>query len=411
MSFGLLLPLGLVALAALILPILLHLDRQSESRPTEFAALRWLSSRLQPRRRWRVEELWLLLLRLLLAAAVALLFAQPVFFGGQGGKPWVLLVPGVDVVAAHAQVRQPSAQWHWLARGFPSADTAPPTQPQPLASLLRQVDSMLPVNTAVTVIVPRLVDGLDGERPRLARRVEWRPLPASAVMAGSSAQAIPSAGAVSAIGRGIAAPRLVVRYTADRSGSLRFLRAATIAWRASATAATSTKSATAVSGIDVGLATQPIPAAASWLVWLVPGELPPAVRRWIEGGGVALLDARATQPANARGTDPWRDSAGRVLATTAAVGRGRILALTGPLSPNYFPILLDPEFPGHLRAVFEGQSKPPQRAYAEALKPLHGGPRFPQTPQPLETWLVLLAAGLFVVERWFASAAQRWRAP
>ena len=42
MSLALLLPAGLAALAALLLPLLVHLARRSEQRPTVFAALQWL---------------------------------------------------------------------------------------------------------------------------------------------------------------------------------------------------------------------------------------------------------------------------------------------------------------------------------------------------------------------------------
>ena len=65
MSFTLLAPLGLAALAALALPLLIHLIRRLELTATEFAALRWISKRVTPRRRLRFERPWLLLLRLL----------------------------------------------------------------------------------------------------------------------------------------------------------------------------------------------------------------------------------------------------------------------------------------------------------------------------------------------------------
>ena len=55
MSFGLLLPAALRALAALLLPVLLHLVRQSDRTRVEFAALRWLTVRAQPRRRPRLD--------------------------------------------------------------------------------------------------------------------------------------------------------------------------------------------------------------------------------------------------------------------------------------------------------------------------------------------------------------------
>ncbi|TQT81878.1 hypothetical protein DB758_11845, partial [Xanthomonas perforans] len=51
MNLLLLFPTGLAALAALLLPLLIHLARRSEHRPTDFAALRWLRALPRPRHR------------------------------------------------------------------------------------------------------------------------------------------------------------------------------------------------------------------------------------------------------------------------------------------------------------------------------------------------------------------------
>ncbi|MFA6985089.1 MAG: BatA domain-containing protein, partial [Arenimonas sp.] len=313
MSLGLLLPIGLAALAALLLPVLLHLERRTEPRATPFAALRWLSMQSRPQRRVRLEELWLLLLRLLLVAAVALVFARPVLFGSEGGRAWALVAPGVDVAQARAQFRDPNARWHWLAPGFPEIDGAgsapsipsaaqaqaqsklqdqssPPPASQPVLSLLREIDASLPAKTALTVFVPAQLDGLDGERPRLGRDIEWRIVPGTAV----SARATPAA----------VAPALVVRHTADRAASVRYLRAAAIAWHAGEAAPAGAsrlkplpQGRDASSGgdhrVDIASFAQPVPASARWLVWLAPGELPAPVRRWVEAGGTAVLDERS----------------------------------------------------------------------------------------------------------------------
>jgi hypothetical protein len=68
MSIGLAAPLALAALAALVVPIVLHLVRRAEQRDTPFAALRFLRPAGLPRRRIRVAEPGLLLLRCLLLA-------------------------------------------------------------------------------------------------------------------------------------------------------------------------------------------------------------------------------------------------------------------------------------------------------------------------------------------------------
>jgi len=89
MNAALLLPMALAALAALALPLLIHLARRSEQRPTVFAALRWLREKPRPRSRLRFDEWPLLLLRLLLLAALALLLAKPVLYGAQPRTAWL----------------------------------------------------------------------------------------------------------------------------------------------------------------------------------------------------------------------------------------------------------------------------------------------------------------------------------
>ena len=61
MSLGFLLPAGLLALASLLLPLLIHLARRPQHRVIDFAAMRWLVQGERPRRRLRFEDLPLLL--------------------------------------------------------------------------------------------------------------------------------------------------------------------------------------------------------------------------------------------------------------------------------------------------------------------------------------------------------------
>ncbi|MDQ3038903.1 MAG: BatA domain-containing protein, partial [Pseudomonadota bacterium] len=176
MNFGLLLPAGLLALVALVVPVLLHLVRQSEQKRVEFAALRWLTARAQPRRRPRLDEWLLLLLRLLLLALLALWLAQPVWFGQQDARPWLLVHPAI------AASRTPPAwnaneQRRWLAPGFPSLEQPSPNSTASIGSLLRELDASLPANAAVRVLVPAQFDATDAERPVLRRRVTWIVVP------------------------------------------------------------------------------------------------------------------------------------------------------------------------------------------------------------------------------------------
>ena len=178
MSFALLAPLGLAALAALAVPIVIHLVRRLELRTTEFAALRWISERIRPRRRLRFERPWLLLLRLALLALLAILLARPVLIeppGAQASR--VFVAPGSDLAAAHAAVSTSGADWRWLAPGFPAIETPPPSTSVPVASLLREADAALPAGATLAVVVPAQLSGLDGERPRLSHAVDWHVVP------------------------------------------------------------------------------------------------------------------------------------------------------------------------------------------------------------------------------------------
>ena len=131
MSFALLAPLGLFALAALALPIVIHLVRRIELRTTDFAALRWISERIRPRRRLRFERPWLLLLRLALLALFALLLARPVVDEPAiAARALVVVAPGSDLSAARSVVSIADANWRWLAPGFPSIETPAPSTPE-----------------------------------------------------------------------------------------------------------------------------------------------------------------------------------------------------------------------------------------------------------------------------------------
>jgi hypothetical protein len=391
-SFGLLLPAGLAALFALLLPLLVHLHRRTEQQPTTFAALRWLQVRQRPQRRIRFEEWPLLALRLLLLAALAVLVAQPVLYGAPGGKRWVVVAPGIDRVRAHAAVAAPDAAWHWLAPGFPALEREPPAGPQPLASLLRELDATLRADAPVTVVVPGRLDGLDAERPALRRDMEWRVLELEATATPVAPPAPPTA------------LTLAVRHALPDDPALRYLRAAGVAWSAAAAGPAARRAS-----IDIAPASEPIGPDVRGLIWLVPGALPPALRTWIEAGGTALLDAATESPAPDAGITLWRNAVGEALVLGRAMGNGRVMQLTRELAPATLPEVLDPDFPDHLRALFD-PLPPPSSAYAAAHSPRPGGPELPPKPHPLHPWLALLVASLFALERWFATSRHRERA-
>jgi hypothetical protein len=381
MNLSLLAPLGLAALVALALPILIHLVRRIELTTTEFAALRWISERAQPRRRIRFERPWLLLLRLVLLALLALLLARPVFDAPtQAQASRVFVAPGADPAAARAAIDATGADWRWLAPGFPRMAEMPAPAAVPLASLLREADAELPAGATLRVVVPAEVAGLDGERPQLVHAPDWHVVPGR-MRAGDSP---PAEGGT-----------LAVRYAPDAQDSLVWLRAAVAAWNVREPGRYR---------LDAQPLTVPLGDDARWLAWLAPSP-PAAVSAWIERGGVALLSGDA-QP---DGDPLWRDADGHVLARSRSSGRGRIIALPAALTPAALPLLLEADFPQRLLGALHGASPAPQRAVAAALEPVrleHAGTTTSAASggsHPVDPWLALAAAALFFAERVLAT--------
>lgn len=377
MSFALLAPLGLATLAALVVPIVIHLVRRIELRTTEFAALRWISERIRPHRRLRFERPWLLLLRLALLALLALLLARPVLTQPPAAQaPRVLVAPGSDLAAARAAVASAGADWRWLAPGFPAVETQPPSNAIPVASLLREADAALPAGATLTVVVPAELLGLDGERPLLAHAVDWHVVPGKMP---TDEPATPNAPLA-----------IAVRYAPPAEAALKYLKAAVAALAAAGGH---------MYTLDVEAQGTPIPDPARALIWL-GAEPTPAVTAWIEAGGTAIVDH---QP-RADGAPAWRDGDGDVIARVAPMGRGRLVALVPAFTPHALPALLDADFPAHLRDLLEGPAPPPTRGPAAAMQPRSGAAAgesaaAPASTKPLDPWLALAIALLVLAER------------
>jgi hypothetical protein len=377
MSFALLAPVGLAALFALALPILIHLVRRIELRTTDFAALRWISERVRPRRRIRFERLWLLLLRLALLALLALLLARPVINEALiANRAWVAVAPGADPAAARASVVAADADWRWLAPGFPPTETTSVSTPVATASLLRELDAQLPRAAKLTVVVPSEVGGLDGERPLLSRAIDWRVVPGQMPLADA------------------AKPRdavtLAVRYAPSSQAALTYLDAAVSALNAHGT----TQYRLDAQPHDVAL-----DSATREAIWL-GADLTPAMTAWIESGGTALTD----HPAQSAGAPVWRDANGDVLTRVEPRGRGRIVALAGAFSPQTLPALLDADFPERLMRLLQGSDVAPTRASADVVGAAQGAApstasALSASTKPLDPWLAMLGALLFLAER------------
>lgn len=174
MSFGLLFPAALAGLAALLIPLVLHLARRNQLRLVDFSALRWLRAKPRPRQRLRFDNIPLLLLRLVLLALLVLWLAQPVLRGWYATSTYVAVMQGVTSEQIASQALPERSRLHWLLPTFPSIETPASTASVPVASLLRQLDAELPVDVPVIVLATAVFDGADAQRPQLSRAVQWR---------------------------------------------------------------------------------------------------------------------------------------------------------------------------------------------------------------------------------------------
>lgn len=372
---SLLFPLGLLALVAALLPLLVHLARRHPYTPLDFAALRWLRAQVRPRQRIRFDDWPLLLVRVLLLVLLALLLARPALTGTvPAGKTWTVVAPGLDAQALRGDAS--SDDWHWLAPGFPGIDQPAPPQQVPLASLLRELDARLPAGTPLVVHVPDPLPGLDGQRLQLSRTVQWL------------AQAAAPAGGSSVTGQG--APRLRLREDAPPQVQ-RWLGAMQRAWNGRALASP--------------LPADVLPDAGEIGVWSSTRALPANWQDWVEAGGSVLT--RTTAPDSARVL--LRDDDGAPLLLQQPIGHGRLLHLSGTWDVDENPTLRQDQLPRRLQLVLQGE--PTARlGDAHDHTPVQVSlPAQAPVPREMTAWLALLILLVFALERWMASSPRRRR--
>ncbi|WP_294235583.1 BatA domain-containing protein [uncultured Sphingomonas sp.] len=375
----LLVPAALTALAALVLPLLIHLARRTEQRPTDFAALRWLRAKPRPRQRPRFEEWPLLITRLLLLALIAFWLARPVTPATPDRRAHVYVVPGVKAPTLAKDV-----EGHWLAPGFPALDRPAPRGAVPVMSLVRELDAALPPDTPVRILVPAIIEGADAERPRLSRKVAWQVVP------GAMTPPRPET------------PRLLkLTVRADPGAdpgrsAARYLAAVAAAWGPV---------------VDLAPLDAPLPPRDTVVAWLGTGAMPAKLIAWVKSGGTALVPQDVAAPSATTATAA-RDGEGRPFLDVMPLGRGHVYRFTRALTPPTLPALVEPDFPDRLRAAIRPPALP-VRAFATHIAPEAGAaPAFRAMAR--REWrdaLALLIAVLFVLERWLATAKRRWRAP
>lgn len=383
MSPALLFPLGLLALAALVIPLVIHIARRTESRTVAFAALAWLEERPKPRRRLRLDELWLLAVRLLLLTLLALWLAQPVLWGVADTRPVVAIAPGVDPASVEAD---DDARRVWLAPGFPDVGAGPaPAPTTELISLIRQLDAELPEGAPLRIVAPAVIDDADAQRPVLTREVEWTPVAQNRAPSTLDAPA---------------PPRLTVRFDAEGEAAVRYLRAAATAWADEGQEP----------AFEAAAADRPLPDDARSIVWLSRSTPPQAVIDQVRSGATVLTTGDLRLPVDGDLRPVWVDADGAVIASEGRIGRGRAVVVSRALTPQDLPALLEPDFPDRLWTLLAPPPEP-TRVFAADHAPLTSAAAYGQPPLDLRAWLALVIALVFAGERWLATGRARGPAP
>jgi hypothetical protein len=377
-----LLPTALLALAALLVPILIHLSRRSEPQRTEFAALRWLQARFQPKRQPVVQEWLLLLVRLLLLSALVFFLARPVIEREPVPGQWWLLAPGLDASVLPAISGDDTIERRWLVPGFPALTETVNTNSKSVSpsSLLRELDATLPAKARIRVWLPEQLQGLDAQRLQLSRKIDWqivKQFPAT-----YAPQPLPL-------------PRWQSSAESVRDARLPFFRAAYRYWQTDADVA----QALPHSNVDA--------APAHGISWLRLSDkpLPAAALDWVRiGGQVVLMPGLARPPGEVQVL--WRDESGAPVLAAQAYGQGRLLQWQQALRVENLPVLERADFAERLRAHLERLPEP-QRAFAVSQTPSSGLPVWPLMPQALAPWLMWLIVALFAIERFLATRPSR----
>lgn len=169
-------PFWLVALAALAVPVALHLWHKKPGRVVRVGSIRWLQATASQRRRsLRLTEIGLLVLRCLLLAALALALTQPRWLVAEKVNPpsFVFIAPELRQTAAFAAHRptvdsllRHGYTLRWWQPGF--APIRPADWPQPAGS-----DSL--VTAAVAVNYWQLIRELPPTLPRSRRHWVFAP--------------------------------------------------------------------------------------------------------------------------------------------------------------------------------------------------------------------------------------------
>lgn len=422
-------PLWLAALAALTLPLLIHLLSRGERRRIRVGSTRLLREAARHQaRRLRPTRLLLLAVRCLLLAALALALAEPRLAREPAPRPdvtWVVVDPEVtalddpQLAGTLAAALDEAETKSWLVDGLPEidADQAPPAeQKADLWSLLREIDTSMPPGAMLEIFAVDRLDRLRGERPTLRRPLRWHLAP---VETGDLASGEPPRKESPPI-------RAALLAAPERAADAALVRAALDA---------------ASHSLGRELLDAPL-AEAELVVRLDPSPMPEDVLAAVRGGAVLIRDGsdefvtlpgevgrvtprepgaapftahrRAALPPRPDALVEWTDGEGAAWLDVSRVGAGWSYRVHGRFHPRWTDLVDRPAFPIWWRALLARHLPEASPRSVEASAGGQGRPRVEIGKPPLTTrhttspeqlaWLVVALA--FLAERWLATRVQ-----
>ena len=317
--FGFAAPLWLAALAALLVPITLHLWSRRTGRAVRVGSIRLLSGAPPAMaRRPRLHDPWLLALRCALLTALVLALASPYWAPRRPAAPvWALVATDVRGRAELVDSLSKSGR------------TVRPLDPGDLWMSLTIADRAAPPGTRFEVYATPLLSGTRGTRPLLRSSVVW--------YARASTRGQSKSTPLSPASRG----RLVTVFAdAGHSDDARYVTAAL-------------RAAGIVSGIPAIVTTRAAATADSmsvvsvdWIVWLSGQPVPDVVRRRLQAGATLLTDVAPPTPALTRAAFE-RNALAPVWTSVAGAPQ-----LT--FGPTWRDFVLDPGFPEAMARLWIG---------------------------------------------------------
>lgn len=182
-------PIWLLAGAAVIIPVVLHLWNTRQGKVLQVGSVQLMQHNArQSSINLRLTDRWLLLLRCLLLLLLALLLAQPVWKSSSTShtiKGWVVLEP-VNSIETYTHFKpaidsllHAGFQLHYFQPGFAIADTATlaavsnDTATSSYRTLLPDLLQKAPANASLYLYTSNRLNRFSGNRPVINRPVQW----------------------------------------------------------------------------------------------------------------------------------------------------------------------------------------------------------------------------------------------